>query len=180
MAQIYADEFYPAIALPIWISLVCYTLAMARWFRPGNQGWSDAAARCLWVLSCGLYLLHVIAAFHYFYGWSHQAAYNYTAAQSGFGPGIYVTYAFTGMWLADAVWAWLAAPSYAARPAGITWTVHLVTAFMLFNGAVIFAHGFSRGLGIGVTVVVGTVLLRSAASPATVSPQRAQGGEEAR
>jgi hypothetical protein len=105
-------------------------------------------ARWLWLAACLLYLLHVLAAFHYFHHWSHQAAVAHVEQQSGFGPGIYFSHAFGLVWLVDALW-WCGHPNgHARRPAWIGWSVHGFLAFLTFNAAVVYATGVMRIMGI--------------------------------
>ena len=98
-------------------------------------------ARCLWTVAFLTYLLHFGLAFHYFNHWSHRAAYDHVAAQSGFGPGLYFNYAFTAVWAADVVSWWGGSARYATRPRWIGIVVHSFMLFIVFNGAVVFATG---------------------------------------
>jgi hypothetical protein len=68
-------------------------------------------------------------------------------AVSGFGPGLFVSYAFTLLWLADALWWWIDRPRYDARPVWLDWAVHGFMAFMVFNGTVVYETGFIRWAG---------------------------------
>jgi len=136
------------IALPIWICLVCYAAAVDAWLG-GVLSRVKNGARLFWSLACMAYLVHVAAAFHFYHHWSHQHAFDHTAEGGGFGEAIYISYAFTAAWPIDVLWVWMA-PSNQARVLWLHRLMHLFVAFMLFNGAVIFAHGFSRVLGIAV------------------------------
>jgi hypothetical protein len=136
------------ISLPIWICLVCYAAAVDAWLG-GLLIWLKNGARLFWSLACVAYLLHVAAAFHLYHHWSHQHAFDHTADRGGFGQAIYISYAFTAAWPIDALWTWMA-PVNATRVHWLHGIIHFFVAFMLFNGAVVFAHGFSQLLGIAV------------------------------
>lgn len=116
-----------------------------------------AFARLAWTMGCLFYLVHVYAAFEFFHRWSHAAAYSETARQTeelfGFdwGGGLYFNYVFTVVWVADAAWWWMHPARYENRPRWIAATVHTFLAFMFFNGAVVFATGFSRWIGAAAT-----------------------------
>lgn len=111
---------------------------------PNQPGISAERTRWAHTIACGLCLLHVAVAFHVGHGWSHRAAFEHTAAVSGFGPGIFVNYVFVAVWLADVVWAWAALDSYLARPAWVNWLVLGFMGFVVFNAAVVFGHGPQR------------------------------------
>jgi hypothetical protein len=136
------------ISLPIWICLVCYAAAIDA-LLGGVMSRAKNGARLFWSLACAAYLLHVAAAFHFYHHWSHQHAFDHTANRGGFGQAIYISYAFTEAWPIDVLCTWLV-PLYATRFHWLHGSMHLFVAFMLFNGAVVFAHGFSRVLGIAV------------------------------
>jgi hypothetical protein len=115
----------------------------AAWWRAGRLAWSGG---------CVLYLAHVACAFHFFYAWSHSAAYHRTAAQTlattgwNWGGGLYLNYLFTAVWLADSLWWW-------RQPARrrIRWleiVVQLFMWFMVFNATVVFGHGAVRWFGL--------------------------------
>src|SRR5262245_656128 len=77
------------------IAVVLYVAALL------SRRFSWRWARGAWTAGCVLYLLHVVAAFHYYHHWSHDAAYESTARQTAdvvgvhWGGGLYVNYAFT-------------------------------------------------------------------------------------
>lgn len=139
----------------VWLALVGYLTA----FLARDRRWT----RAWWTLAFLAYFAHVAAAFHFVHGWSHERAYAHVEAESGFGPGIYVSYVFTLGWAFDVAWMWLSPERYAIRPRwwAVIWQVFM--ALILFNGAVIFAHGPSRWLGIAVfaalSVVIGSRLM---------------------
>ena len=117
-----------------------------------------STARTLYTLGLLFYLTHVAAAFHFFHHWSHTNAYIETARQTNalfhlnWGGGLYFNYAFSLLWLIDAIWWWTAPEArpervqrvewaYNHRPAWLAATIHGFIAFMAFNATVIFAHG---------------------------------------
>ncbi|HEY1186628.1 MAG TPA: hypothetical protein VGE74_03175 [Gemmata sp.] len=111
--------------------------------------------RALWALGAVLLLVHIAIAFHAGHGWSHTAAWEHTRAVGGYGDGLFVNYLFALVWVADVVWAWVAFGAYVARPAWVTWAVHGLFAFIVFNAAVVFGGWLSRavfcvGFGAGV------------------------------
>ena len=117
-------------------------------------------ARPIWLLGAACYLAHVAAAFDTHHGWSHAAAYAYTAAQTDallgidWGGGLWFNYAFTLIWVSEAVW-WQALPeSYARRYPAWTHAVRGAFMFMIVNGAVVFVSGPRRLLGIAVVIAL--------------------------
>jgi hypothetical protein len=105
-------------------------------------------ARWCWTWGLVSYLVHVAMAFHYFHGWSHADAFEHTRQASGWGEGVYVSYAFTALWAGDVVWWWVRPSSFAARS---PWLQRALCAFLLFvafNGAVIFAADAIRWVGL--------------------------------
>ena len=135
-----------------------------------------------WAAGALLALIHSVAAFGQFYGWSHETARVMTARQTAeatgidFGGGIYVNYVFVAVWLLDAIW-WCAFPrGYAARPRPISWAIHGFIFFIVLNGSFVFADGWARLLGgaaVG-SVVTSCVwrLLRQTASQPAIESQR--------
>ena len=120
----------------------------------GRSEESDRWARAIWTIGITLACVHVGLAFELVYGWNHEAAVAATVQQAadrfgwGWRGGIYVNYAFLALWLGDVCWWWLAPSSRAARPAGIETARIALFAFMFFNGAVIFASGIGRIVGV--------------------------------
>jgi hypothetical protein len=118
-----------------------------------------AAARWAWTLGCGLYLLHVLCAFHFFHHWSQEAAYAATAQQTAtlvglnWGGGLYINYVFTLVWLVDAVW-WWSPPVYLQRPWWVEWPVQGFLAFIAFNSTVVFATGAVRWAGAAASMLL--------------------------
>ena len=110
----------------IWtvrFALVCYGASVWMQLRapPGHR----RSARLLWTIGCLAYLAHVAAAFHFEHDWSHDHAWAHTAQRTwaltgwDWGGGLWVNYAFTLLWSADAAWWWAGPRSHQARPAWI-------------------------------------------------------------
>ena len=146
----------PATILTIWTALLLYTAGEYGRTRQPARRW----ARPVWLLGAACYLAHVAVAFGMHHGWSHAAAYAYTAQQTdallGFdwGGGLWVNYAFTLLWAGEAVW-WQALPeSYARRAPVWTPAVRGAFLFMILNGAVAFVPGPRRLLGAAVVIAL--------------------------
>jgi hypothetical protein len=136
--------------------------ALAEWRR----------SRTLWAIGAILATIHSAAAFEVFYGWSHDAAVVATAHQTravfgvDWGGGLYFNYAFLVVWLADALWWWIVPRRYDSRPPVIGAVVRSFLFFMFLNGAVIFADGWMRVLGILSVTIVSIAWLKSYFMPA--------------
>ncbi len=120
---------------------------------------SDRWARAIWTAGITLALIHVVLAFHLVYGWNHEAAVAATVRQAadrfgwGWQGGIYVNYVFLALWLADVCWWWLAPASHASRSPRMETARFAVFLFMFLNGAVVFASGSGRLVGIASVIV---------------------------
>ncbi len=123
---------------------------------------SDRRARAIWTVGIALAVSHAVLAFQFVYGWNHDAAVAATVQQAAdrFGAGwrgsIYVNYVFLAVWLADVCWWWIAPASHAARSLRLEFVRRALFTFMFLNGAVVFASGVGRLVGIA---AVATVLL---------------------
>jgi NAD(P)-dependent dehydrogenase (short-subunit alcohol dehydrogenase family) len=121
---------------------------------------SDRWARSIWTVGVALAVMHVVLAFHFVYAWSHEAAVAATARQAadrfgwGWRGGIYVNYAFLALWLADVCWWWLAPVSHVSRRQWSETARVILFAFMFLNGAVVFASGHGRLVGIASLAMV--------------------------
>lgn len=137
----------------VWMALLGYAAGAAclllarrspKWSRP---------ARLAWTFGCAWFLAHVLCAFAFHYGWSHATAFQETAQQTGevmgvnVGGGVFVSYAFTLAWAADALWWWLDEAGHRRRPRLLTYALHGFFFFIIFNGTVVFEHGPARWLG---------------------------------
>jgi hypothetical protein len=149
-------------AFTIWtvrLATLLYIAALVVWLTARGQRHRQIA-RVMWTAGCLFYLAHVYGAFQFVHGWSHAAAYAETARQTEevfglhWGGGIHFNYAFTILWPADVIWWWTDSEGYGRRPRWVSTSVHAFLAFMFFNGAVVFASGPVRWLGVGATVLL--------------------------
>lgn len=143
-------------------ALLLYAATVAlRLVRPS----SGRAARLLWTIGCGLFLAHVVAAFHFFHGWSHAHAYRETARQTGdlvgvpYGGGLYLNYLFTLAWAADAAWWWVFGPdAYRRRALWVDVVLHGFMAFIALNATIVFESGIVRWSAIAVALALVALL----------------------
>lgn len=145
----------------IRLSLAAYALWLALWLfgaaRP-TSGKSGIGSKWLYTAACTLFLAHVASAFHFYHRWSHRAAFADTARQTeemlgfSFGEGIYFSYLFTLLWVADVVWLWLLP---FRRPSWLIAALQLYMAFIALNGAVVFEGGVTRWVGVPVALLLG-------------------------
>lgn len=148
-----------AVALTIWAALLLY--AAGEYGR--NRRPAAAWAKPVWMLGAAAYLAHIAAAFAAHHGWSHAAAYAYTAARTevllglAWGGGLWVNYAFTALWVGEALW-WQVRPESYLRRARI-WkpAVRGAFLFMTVNGAVVFVDGPGRWLGVAIVAALITI-----------------------
>lgn len=145
-----------SIRWTIRVALVFYGLAMILILSPDR---SARLARWFWSLALGVYLVHVLLAFHYYHHWSHADAFARTERVAGFGPGIYISHLFSLLWTLDVVWWWLAPQSHDRRGPWLTGLLHGFLAFIIFNGAVVFAAGPVRWSSLALFLLLAGLLL---------------------
>ncbi len=136
-----------------WLSFVFYIATYVVWLRRQQL----SRVRWCWTVAWLIFAVHVGLAFHLVHHWSHAAAWEATAQQSGVGEGLYFNYATLLIWGADVVRCWLA-PQTALR-----WYVrlfHLLLCFMWLNATVFFATGNSWILGTIGFLILGEEILR--------------------
>ena len=130
-----------------WLTRVSILLAMAAWVAAIALPGEPRRARIVWSGALLAYLVHIVSAYATVYGWSHRVAWETTALETervvGWrsGIGLAVNYAFAVALAVDLARQWRGRP---ASP----WIVAFVV-FMIFNGAVVFAEGSTRQIGIG-------------------------------
>lgn len=166
----------------IRLALACYVAYLAGWLTTRSAAW-PRISRWIWTAGCGLFVLHVLCAFHFFHHWSPASAWQATADETqrlmgvAFGDGIYASYLFLAAWVLDVVWLWtfgsppVATPSSATTvprpglPTGQTpwWRigVHIFLLFIAFNGAIVFEAGPTRWFGIVACLALGVLAGRA-------------------
>jgi hypothetical protein len=132
--------------------------------------WAAAEAlanRTLWSAAALLALINSAAAFMTFYDGQHDVARVETARQTAaltgiaFTGGIYVNYLFLFVWTVDAAWWHVGPASYARRSRALSLAIRGFIFFIILNGAVIFADGWARVVGVAsVMLVVASWFLR--------------------
>ncbi|HEX5103226.1 MAG TPA: hypothetical protein VFV87_05415 [Pirellulaceae bacterium] len=148
----------------IRLALALYVAWLAGWLVASGPRWA-AASRWIWTLACGLFLVHVACAFHFYHHWSHAAAWQDTADETqallgvAFGDGIYFSYAFMVLWVLDVAWLWLVSPVWTPWPRLL---VHAFLLFIAFNGAIVFEAGPTRWFGLAACAVLAGLAVRRA------------------
>ena len=139
------------IAFSIWLSMGGYFGSLLILII-SSATHAGTLAKWSYCIGCAAFLVHVISAFHHSYQWSHQNAWLQTAIETEeltghrSGHGIYLNYAFAAVWILDSV-SWLrrgSATIHRHRSFGIA--LHSFFLFMIINGGIVFADGFSRHL----------------------------------
>ncbi len=142
----------------IWIALAGYATGATLFALSRQRTNWDAAARLAWTAACIGLLAHVICAFHFYHEWSHTSAYRDTARQTAevfglnWGGGLYINYAFLLGWVIDVIWWWRGLEAYRRRPWPLVAAWHAIVLFIFFNGAVVFATGPLRWLGLCLSI----------------------------
>lgn len=134
----------------MWLATVAWALGEA---CAGRSPGLDRGARAAWTAGVVLALVHAALAFHFVYGWSHRVAAVATEEQAaavfgiGWSGGILVNYVFLVIWVLDAAWWWLA-PHLRTTHGGWAAARFAFFVFMFVNGAVVFATGTGRLVGV--------------------------------
>jgi hypothetical protein len=144
-----------AAAMIAWALTECCRLAAAQLHL----------ARAVWTVGALAMVIHAAAAFALVYEGSQDVALAAVARQTAgitgvkTGAGLYVNYAFIAIWIADAAWWWTVPPAKAAVVGTWAWARLAFFLFMFVNGAVVFADGWMRGLGLCAVIAVLSTLL---------------------
>lgn len=115
-----------------------------------QRDWKFASLRWIWTIGCGLFIAHVACAFQFTHHWSHAHAWEHTARETqrlmgmSFGDGIYFSYLFLLLWVADVVALWVCN----FRPVWLILPVYLFIFFIALNGAIVFEDGPTRPAGV--------------------------------
>ena len=154
---------HPAVLSTAWVSFALWAGAVGlmvpatvgEWRANGTR---FRVAQWAWALGAAMFLVHFLVAFHFAHRWQHGNAFAHVEKTAGFGPGIFVSYLFTLVWLADAAW-WVLWPGrYSRRSPAVGWVLHGFLAFITFNGTVVYVHGWIRWVAAGVFVALGAAL----------------------
>ena len=146
--------------LTVWLALGGYALGAAMLLLARGRAQWLARARWGWTVGCAFFLAHVVCAFTFFHGWSHDAAYRETARQTAemtgvrWGGGIFLNYLFAAAWLGDVLWWWLAPSGFAQRSPRLAAAWHAFFFFIVFNGTIVFGKGPVRWLGAVICVAL--------------------------
>lgn len=142
----------------IWLALLLFAAGEIGRRRVDARGVAPAWAWPVFTAGAVVCVLHVLAAYHWRYGWSHADVVRETARQTSavygldWGGGVYVNVAFVCCWIADAMW-WRVDPDR-PRPRR---AVALLRAFyfvIIFNAAIVFARGAGRLAGLALVAVL--------------------------
>jgi len=154
------------ISWTVRIALLCYTVATVINLLQPDTIQRLRIVRPLWTAGALMFVAHVAAAFHFQHHWSHAQAVQSTAIQTEqligipFGEGLWFSYLFLMLWIADAASSWIQPSSWLNRRPKITLALHAWLFFIAFNGAVIFEAGPTRPAGILVTALFTVLALR--------------------
>jgi hypothetical protein len=141
-----------ALYASIWIALVCFVLGEAG--KPRRWAWRVSLTGAL------LCVFHIVLAFGYRHGWSHEAAVRETARQTAsvygldWGGGVYVNYVFVAVWLTELTWWRARDVQYARRSPPVKWVTRAFYFTILFNAAVVFATTSGRLAGVALTTAL--------------------------
>ena len=166
-----------ALYSTIWIGLALFALGETGRSFPDRGGRPRSWAWWIFVLGLVLTIVHTLLAFGVVHNWVHADAVRSTAMQTeavfgmAVGWGVYVNYAFLVVWLADAWW-WRVAPARYVRPRTVTRALRASYMFMIFNGAVVFAAGARRLLGLAIVVWLCAVWALRRPAPTPFAPRR--------
>ena len=144
-------------------AVACYLLRLGMDAAGQKTRRVKRAVLLLWTLACGLFLVHVACAFHFYHGWSHRAASTHVAEQTaetvGFhwGGGLYFNYLFIGVWMGDVTAWWRLGDAYIERRQ-VYWIVQVIFAFMIVNATIVFGPPFWKWVALA--VAVGLLLIR--------------------
>jgi hypothetical protein len=159
------DVRHPAIIWTAHVALGLWFVAAVRMLTLPGDLWGTttpayALASGAWFLGALAFVFHVFVAFELAHGWSHATAAGHVERASGFGMGLYVSYLFTLVWVADAAWLTGWSRSYERRPKWVRWAVHGFLAFVTFNATVVYAVTPMRWVWLGLFMVLVAVLVR--------------------
>lgn len=140
----------------IWLSLVSFAAGELGKARRLWWAWSASATGAI------LLTMHILLAMAVRHGWSHAAALDATARQTGavvglnWGGGVYVNYLFAAVWIVE-LFAWRQWPAgYDSRPGWMKWSLRAFYLVIIVSGAIIFAAGWRRLMGVAIVAALAT------------------------
>lgn len=146
----------------IRLSMLHYAIFLGCWMTER----SNRLQRWIWTVACLFFVLHFLAAFHFYHRWSHTHAFDDTAEQTldtlgvSFGSGIYFSYLFMAIWIVDVIWWWSKAENYERRDRRVSTCVQGFIFFIAFNGTVVFEDGAIRWAAILACLGLGGLMIR--------------------
>jgi hypothetical protein len=151
--------YHPAIRVTAYISFFIWVDATLFFFGTSeNHSDFQIARLCFrnsWLLAIGIYVVHVIIAFHFGHHWQHQNAFQHVQASTGFGYGIFASYGFSFFWLGDGVILLIKPSTYFTRARWLQYAIHGIIAFFILNGTAIFGHGLMRWISAAIFAGLG-------------------------
>ncbi len=140
---------HPAIVDSAYFMFALWAGAMGLMLQATRSEWHQRQGRfrvyqVALFLALLMYLFHLVIAFHYAHRWKHANAFQHVEETSGFGPGIYVSHAYTLFWLAEVIALLGYSNWYVRRSARIAGLWHGFSWFVMFNATVVYGHGLMR------------------------------------
>jgi hypothetical protein len=161
-------------AVGFYLGGVCATAARSG-RRPGR------GACILRTTGCALLWAHILLAFEAVHGWSVDAAYRHTAAQTAAvtgwnrGEGLYVNFAVAALWLIDAGVLWRCRARGVAPARFWTWGVQAALGFVVLNATVVFGPRGWWWVAAGfVGALIGTLRARKPRDAGAAVPSTAE------
>lgn len=140
------------------LGVACYIARLWIDVSKKRDASAQRLARWFWTVGCGLFLLHMAAAFHFQHDWSHAAAWEHVRQRTletvgwSSGIGLYINYAFVLLWVGDAIcWWWLVDWPKKRWPYRI---VQAVFAFLMIQATAVFGPPFWRPVVIVVALLL--------------------------
>jgi len=154
------------IAWSIRLSMLLFVIVVACRIVGPKSLVENTVTKTVWTCAFALFVVHVLASFHFVHHWSHSAAYRATAKQTlellgiEVGTGVYFNYLFLAVWAADVVNSWT---DFSVGRRMVQWLLRIGLMYMFFiafNGVVVFESGWLRAVGILLTTMLVAVSIR--------------------
>ena len=167
--------------ITIWLAILAYAVGSVAFALARRRTRRDSATRIVWTIACLCLVAHVVWAFQFYHGWSHEAAYHETARQTqevvglNWGGGLFINYILLAGWIIDVGWWWWSGlNSYRQRPWQLVAAWHGFLIFMIFNATVVFKAGTVRWVGLCICGILGAAWFVIARQWSSRSPQPAE------